>query len=115
MGMKLPTTRLHNRTSGEFLIMPYQRKTSGLLRMLIVALVFVGWASHAHAYIGPGLGAGTIAVIVGVVGSILLAVFGIFYYPIKRMIKSRKQEAEADEESGVVEKTEPEEQPGKSP
>lgn len=44
----------------------------------------------AAAYIGPGVGAGAIAAVVGVIGSIFLAIFAILYYPIKRMLKKRK-------------------------
>lgn len=47
----------------------------------------------AHAYIGPGLGAGAIAAALGVVGSILLAVFAAVYYPIKRMRKKKRATA----------------------
>lgn len=44
------------------------------------------------AYLGPGMGGGIIAGVLGIVGAILLAIFGILYYPIKRMIKNRKKE-----------------------
>lgn len=39
------------------------------------------------AYIGPGVGAGIFAVIAGILASIFMAVVGIFWYPIKRLIK----------------------------
>ncbi len=39
------------------------------------------------AYVGPTLGLGTIGVILGIIGSALLAVFAIFWYPIKRLYK----------------------------
>jgi len=38
------------------------------------------------AYIGPGLGGGVIAVILGFIASVFLAIFAIFWYPIKRML-----------------------------
>ncbi|MCB2137359.1 MAG: hypothetical protein KDE08_15695 [Rhodobacteraceae bacterium] len=44
----------------------------------------------AQAYIGPGVGAGALAAVVGVLGSIVLAIFAVLYYPIKRMMKGRK-------------------------
>lgn len=50
----------------------------------------------AHAYIGPGLGAGAIAVVLGVLGSILAAILGVVYYPIKRRIKARKKSAQSE-------------------
>ena len=44
-----------------------------------------------YAYIGPGASGGLIATILGIIGSILLAIFGILYYPIKRFLKQRKK------------------------
>ena len=41
----------------------------------------------AHAYVGPGVGAGTIAVVLGILSSIFLAFVGIIWYPIKRLIR----------------------------
>ena len=56
--------------------------------LLIVLLII---SSPVFAYIGPGMGGGVIAAVLGVVGAILLALFGILYYPIKRMLKNRKK------------------------
>jgi hypothetical protein len=47
----------------------------------------------AHAYIGPGAGAGMIAVVLGILSSIFLAFVGILWYPIKRLIKGWKGSA----------------------
>ena len=44
----------------------------------------------AQAYVGPGVGAGTIAVVLGILSSIFLAFVGIIWYPLKRLIKGRK-------------------------
>jgi hypothetical protein len=44
----------------------------------------------AQAYIGPGVGAGAVAAVLGVLGSIFLAIVAVLYYPIKRMLKGRK-------------------------
>ncbi len=59
----------------------------------------------AQAYIGPGAGAGTIAVVLGILAAIVMAFFAVLWYPVKRLIKKRKtareakqaQEATADE------------------
>ena len=56
---------------------------------LIIALLMI--SSPIFAYVGPGMGGGVIAAVLGVVGAILLALFGILYYPIKRMLKNRKK------------------------
>ena len=46
--------------------------------------------SPIYAYVGPGASGGLIATIFGIVGSIILAIFGILYYPIKRFLKKRR-------------------------
>ncbi|HOP48064.1 MAG TPA: hypothetical protein PK874_10420 [Desulfobacteraceae bacterium] len=57
-----------------------------LLWFLLTAFIMSIFASPAYAYIGPGLGAGTIAVIFGFIISIFLAVFAVFWYPVKRIL-----------------------------
>ncbi len=52
----------------------------------------------AFAYIGPGMTGGLITAILGVIGSIFLALFGIVYYPIKRAIKTRKSKKKDKDE-----------------
>ena len=39
----------------------------------------------AHAYMGPGLGLGFLGAVFGVIGSILLGIVAIVWYPIKRL------------------------------
>jgi uncharacterized integral membrane protein len=58
---------------------------------VVALLVFaVALPTSAQAYIGPGMGAGALAAVVGVLGSIVLGIFAVIYYPIKRMMKRRK-------------------------
>jgi hypothetical protein len=45
----------------------------------------------AFAYIGPGMAGGAIVAVLGFIGAIFLALFGILYFPIKRAIKKRKK------------------------
>lgn len=59
-------------------------------KILILILIFT-LTSPMYAYIGPGTSTGLIATILGIIGSILLAIFGILYYPIKRFLKNRKK------------------------
>ena len=44
----------------------------------------------SYAYIGPGMGGGAIAAIIGFFAAILLGLWGILYYPIKRALKNSK-------------------------
>lgn len=45
---------------------------------------------EAFAYIGPGLGMGTIGVVLGVLFSIIMAFFAIVWYPFKRLLRKIK-------------------------
>ena len=56
---------------------------------LFIVIILIN--SSAFAYIGPGMGSGVIAAIFGIIGAILLALFGVLYYPIKRALKNRKK------------------------
>ena len=52
----------------------------------------------ASAYVGPGLGLGAIAAIAGVLLSIVMAIVGVFWYPIKRLFgKGDKEEQNLEE------------------
>ena len=59
--------------------------------LLIILILPNITAPPVFAYIGPGMGGGVLAGIIGVVGAIFLALFGILYYPIKRLIKKIKK------------------------
>ena len=56
--------------------------------ILVLSLFLISFPSYA--YIGPGMGGGVIAAIVGFFAAILLGLWGILYYPIKRALKNRK-------------------------
>ncbi len=56
-------------------------------------------ATPAQAYIGPGVGAGTIAVVLGVIASILMAFVAILWYPVKRFFKRQKSKKQSDKSS----------------
>ena len=61
------------------------------MKKINLVIVLLSISSSVFAYIGPGMGGGIIAAVLGVLGAILLALFGILYYPIKRMLKNRKK------------------------
>jgi len=53
----------------------------------------------AYAYIGPGMGGGAIAAIIGFFAAVLLGLWGILYYPIKRALKNRKDKKKSLKDS----------------
>ena len=66
---------------------PYHKQKRSFL--YLVAGLFL-YPSLAFAYIGPGLGAGAIALIVIIAFSIILAVFSLVWYPLKAKMKQKK-------------------------
>ena len=61
---------------------------SRLFWLAVIALL--ASTGTAHAYVGPGVGAGTVAVVLGVVGSIVLWLLALVWYPFKRMLRRRR-------------------------
>ena len=57
-----------------------------VLCFLLTITMLTVVTSSASAYIGPGLGGGTLAVIFGFIISIFLAVFAVVWYPFKRIL-----------------------------
>lgn len=54
---------------------------------LVLSILMV---NSAHAYIGPGMGLGAISGVLAIVFAIILGLFGIIWYPFKRLIKRTK-------------------------
>jgi len=65
---------------------------------LVIIISIFATTSAAHAYVGPGMAAGAIASLLGILGAIFLAIVGILYYPIKRVLKKKKSGAETARE-----------------
>jgi hypothetical protein len=67
-----------------------------------LVVLLAGIAEPAAAYVGPGLGAGSIAVVLGIIGSLLLAIVGLVWYPLKRLIKMGKKKLRSKAKHGVT-------------
>ena len=57
------------------------------LTIFIINLLTV----KAFAYLGPGMGTGIIATIIGIIAALLLLIVSIVYYPIKRLLNKKKK------------------------
>ena len=60
------------------------------MKFLLPLLLFFFIAEPAYAYIGPGLGGGVLAVVVGLITSVLLAICVLVWFPLKRLIVNKK-------------------------
>ena len=57
----------------------------------ILATCLVAFTSVAQAYVGPGAGLSAIGTIIAFLAAIVLMIVGFLWYPIKRLIKGRKE------------------------
>lgn len=71
-------------------------RTGAVAATLALALT----ASPAYAYLGPGLGLGSIGVVFGLIGSILLGIVSVVWYPIKRLVRRLRRKRQAGEDRG---------------
>ena len=68
------------------------------MNKLILCLSLFLISMPSYAYLGPGLGGGAIAAVIGFFAAIFLALWGILYYPIKRALKNKKEKKIASKE-----------------
>ena len=61
----------------------------------LAAAMLVTISSPALAYIGPGAGIGAIGTFFAVIGAVVLLIVGFLWYPIKRMLRKKKEPVQA--------------------
>ncbi len=81
-------------------------RLSRRLTAIAAATLLLAAAAPAHAYMGPGLGMGALGVALGVVGSILLGIVSVVWYPVKRLIRAIRRRR-ADSRAGTAEASPP--------
>lgn len=65
----------------------------------IVLIVLTLTSMTADAYVGPGLGLGVLGVLLGGILAVVLAVVGVVWYPVKRLLKKKKPAGPESDES----------------
>ena len=58
---------------------------------MVAALLVAILPSDAHAYIGPGAGLSAFGALLALVATVIVAIFGFVWYPIKRLMRSLKR------------------------
>ena len=58
---------------------------------LAALLIGIVLPNSALAYIGPGAGLSAIGTVVAVIGAFLLLIVGFIWYPMKRVLRVRKE------------------------
>lgn len=77
---------------------PVSMPVTIMTRVLFSVFLFV-LAAPASAYIGPGAGISVLGSLVGIVAAVFIALFAIVAWPVRRMLKKRKQRNEVTAEN----------------
>jgi len=74
-------------------------------KLLIILLLLISPAV-ALAYIGPGAGISVLGSLLGILGTIVVAIGAILFWPIRRFLKRKKQRANAGDSAPTSETAE---------
>ena len=61
-----------------------------MYKITFITLIYLFFTNISHAYLGPGVGGGIIASTIGIIFAIFAIIFGLIWFPIKRLIKKKK-------------------------
>jgi hypothetical protein len=76
---------------------------------IIAGAVLLAVSSPAHAYIGPGGAASAIGTVLALLAAFIMAVFGFLWFPIRRLLRRRRQARMSESASPDVPETAPQE------
>ena len=62
-----------------------------MFKLISSLVIFCLVTTPSFAYIGPGVGGGVIVATIGIIIAIFAALFGLIWFPIKRLLKNRKE------------------------
>ena len=66
-------------------------KRLGVMFKVIVFCSFLALTPWAHAYLGPGTAGGVVVTIIAIIVALIISLWGIIYYPVKRKLKNIKK------------------------
>ena len=61
-----------------------------MLKFTLIIFLLFFFTNPSFSYLGPGVGGGIIAATLGVIIAILAAIFGLIWFPIKKMLIKKK-------------------------
>ncbi len=73
--------------------------TPRIRAIALILLILV--AATAHAYVGPGLGVGLIGALIGGIVAVFLAIAGVVWYPVKRLLKKKRAAASGADDTAL--------------
>ena len=69
-----------------------------MYKLIFSSIIFCLIATSSFAYLGPGFGGGVIAATIGIIVAIFAALFGLIWFPAKRLLKKRKEKKEQQQD-----------------
>lgn len=63
----------------------------------LTAVTLIIFSTPALAYVGPGTGLSAIGSLIALLAAIIVAIFGFIWFPLKRILKARKNKDQDDE------------------
>ena len=69
-----------------------------MLKLISSLIIFCLFTSSSFAYVGPGMGGGVFFATIGIILAIFAALFGLIWFPIKRLLKKRKEKREQQQD-----------------
>ena len=61
-----------------------------MLKFTLIIFLLFFFTNPSFSYLGPGVGGGIIAATLGVIIAILAAIFGLIWFPIRKMLIKKK-------------------------
>ena len=65
-----------------------------MYKLILSSINFCLITTSSFAYLGPGVGSGVIAATLGIIVAIFAVLFGLIWFPVKRLLKRRKEKKE---------------------
>ena len=62
-----------------------------MFKLISSSIIFCTITTSSFAYLGPGVGGGVIAATIGIIVAIFAVLFGLIWFPVKRLLKKRKE------------------------
>ena len=62
-----------------------------MYKLIFIIFLFLFKLSPAYAYLGPGIGGGVIVATLGIIVAIFAALFGLIWFPLKRLFKKKEK------------------------
>ena len=62
-----------------------------MFKLIFSSVIFCSITTFSFAYLGPGIGGGAVVATLGILLAIFAAIFGLIWFPIKKLLKERRK------------------------